>query len=97
MDKEQSNDTITNAQKSAFAIANKLAELLGKQGINKTQLRKYIKQKYEVESKNDMTELQWTELSAVPSPKSVYTSGQCYLYPVPQHRFWDLSLHSICF
>ena len=61
---EHANDSITNAQKAAFAIANKLSEPLEKKGIDKTALWDYIKQKYEVESRNDMTELQWTELSA---------------------------------
>ena len=58
------NGTISNAQKAAFAIANKLAAPLQKQGIDKTALWDYIKRKYEVDSRNDMSELQWTELSA---------------------------------
>ena len=57
-------DTISNAQKAAFAIANKLAAPLEKQGIDKTALWDYIKRKYEVASRNDMSELQWTQLSA---------------------------------
>ena len=61
---EQSNDTITNAQKAAFAIANKLSEPLEKKGIDKTALWDYIKQKYKVESRNNMTEMQWTQLAA---------------------------------
>ena len=61
---DQSNDTITNAQKAAFAIANKLSEPLAKHGIDKAALWDYIKQKYGVESRNDMTEMQWTQLAA---------------------------------
>ena len=61
---DQSNDTITNAQKAAFAIANKLSEPLEKNGIDKTALWDYIKQKYGVESRNNMTEMQWTQLAA---------------------------------
>ena len=61
---EPSNDTITNAQKAAFAIANKLSEPLAKHGIDKTTLWDYIKQKYDVESRNEMTEMQWTQLAA---------------------------------
>ena len=59
-----SNDTITNAQKAAFAIANKLEEPLQKNEIDKTALWHYIKQKYNVESRNNMTEMQWTQLAA---------------------------------
>lgn len=58
------NGAISTAQKAAFAIANKLAAPLQKQGIDKTGLWDYIKRKYHVESRNDMSELQWTELSA---------------------------------
>lgn len=61
---EQSNGTISTAQKAAFAIANKLAEPLEKAGVDKTKFWEYVKQKFEVETRNDMTELQWTELSA---------------------------------
>ncbi len=61
---QKANDNITNAQKAAFAIANKLAEPLKKKGIEKEGLWTYIKRKYNVESRNDMTEQQWTQLSA---------------------------------
>ena len=62
---EQSHkDTISNAQKAAFAIANKLSPPLQKQGIDKTALWDYIKRKYEVASRNEMSELQWTQLAA---------------------------------
>lgn len=61
---EPSNDTIPNAQKAAFAIANQLSEPLAKNGIDKTALWDYIKQKYDVKSRNDMTEMQWTQLAA---------------------------------
>ena len=61
---DQSNNTIPNAQKAAFAIANKLSEPLAKHGIDKTALWDYIKQKYDVKSRNDMTEMQWTQLAA---------------------------------
>lgn len=62
---EQSNhDTISNAQKAAFAIANKLTPALEKADVSKEMLWEYVKHKYEVDSRNDMTELQWTELAA---------------------------------
>ena len=59
----QSGDNITNAQKAAFAIANNLSEPLEKKGI-KADLWNYIKRKYSVESRNDMSEQQWTQLAA---------------------------------
>jgi hypothetical protein len=59
----QSGDNITNAQKAAFAIANNLSEPLEKKGI-KANLWDYIKRKYSVESRNDMSEQQWTQLAA---------------------------------
>ena len=62
---EHSNDgNISNAQKASFAIANKLAEPLEKAGISKEMLWAYVKSKFEVEKRNDMSELQWTQLSA---------------------------------
>ncbi len=60
----QSGGNIANAQKAAFAIANNLAEPLEKKGISKENLWDYIKRKYSVESRNDMSEMQWTQLSA---------------------------------
>ena len=55
---------IANAQKAAFAIANNLEGPLEKKGIGKADLWNYIKRKYSVESRNDMSEMQWTQLSA---------------------------------
>lgn len=59
-----SGGNIVQAQKAAFAIANNLAEPLEKKGITKEDLWNYIKRKYSVESRNDMSEIQWTQLSA---------------------------------
>jgi len=53
---------MSNAQKAAFA--NKLAESLDKNRVTKTALLDYIKHKYEVESRNEITEQQWTQLAA---------------------------------
>ncbi len=61
---QQSNDNITNAQKAAFAMAEKLSEQLEKQNISKGDFWNYVKRRYSVESRNDMTEQQWTQLSA---------------------------------
>ena len=55
---------ITNAQKASFAIANKLADRLGEAGVSKEVLWDYIRSKFNVEKRNDMTEMQWTQLSA---------------------------------
>lgn len=60
----QAAGNIAQAQKAAFAIANNLAEPLEKKGITKADLWDYIKRKYSVESRNDMSEMQWTQLSA---------------------------------
>ncbi len=61
---QQGGGNIVQAQKAAFAIANNLAEPLEKKGITKEDLWNYIKRKYSVESRNDMSEMQWTQLSA---------------------------------
>ncbi len=57
-------DKISSAQKAAFALANQLSARLEKQGITQSDFWSYVKQRYGVESRNDMTELQWTQLSA---------------------------------
>lgn len=60
----QGGGNIANAQKAAFAIANQLADPLEKKGITKADLWNYIKRRYSVESRNDMSEMQWTQLAA---------------------------------
>jgi len=60
----QTGGNIANAQKAAFAIASNLAGPLEKKGVTKAELWNYIKRRYSVESRNDMTEMQWTQLSA---------------------------------
>ena len=60
----QSGGNIAQAQKAAFAIANNLESPLEEKGITKADLWNYIKRKYSVESRNDMSEVQWTQLSA---------------------------------
>lgn len=62
--KLQSGDNISNAQKATFAIANQLSEQLEKAGVSKADLWNYMKCKCSVESKNDISEQQWTQLSA---------------------------------
>ena len=70
----QTGGNIAQAQKAAFAIANNLAEPLEKKGVTKAALWDYIKRKYSVESRNDMSEMQWTQLSA--ELKAAETSPQ---------------------
>lgn len=61
---EQSAGNITNAQKATFAIAKNLSGALEKASITKEDLWIYMKRKCSVETRNDITERQWTELSA---------------------------------
>ena len=59
-----STSKISNAQKAAFSIATKLEGKLEEQNITKSDFWNYVKRRYAVESRNDMTEMQWTQLSA---------------------------------
>ena len=59
-----STGQISNAQKAAFSMATKLEGKLEEQSITKSDFWNYVKRRYAVESRNDMTELQWTQLSA---------------------------------
>lgn len=61
---EQAAGNITNAQKATFAIATKLSASLEKASISKEDLWLYMKRKCSVESRNDISERQWTEISA---------------------------------
>ena len=61
---EQNVGNITNAQKATFAIATKLSGALEKASISKEDLWLYMKRKCSVESRNDISERQWTEISA---------------------------------
>lgn len=61
---QQGPSNIATAQKAAFAIANKLEGPLKAKGVSKADLWDYIKRRYNVESRNDMREQQWTELAA---------------------------------
>ena len=56
--------TISNAQKAAFSMATKLEGKLGEQNVTKADFWNYVKRRYAVDSRNDMTEMQWTQLSA---------------------------------
>ncbi len=57
-------DKISGAQKAAFALSAKLEGRLEKRGIARSDFWSYVRRRYAVESRNDMTEQQWTQLSA---------------------------------
>ena len=68
---------ITNAQKSAFAQANCLKKALLRVGITQDDLWNRIKKRFNVESRNDITEAEWTllaaELNAAESDRAIFT------------------------
>jgi hypothetical protein len=68
---------ITNAQKSAFAQANRLKKALLRVGITQDDLWSSIKKRFNVESRNDITEAEWTllaaELNAAESDRAIFT------------------------
>ena len=57
-------DKISNAQKAAFATYHRLRPKLEKEGISQEDFWGYVKKRYGVESRNDMTERQWVKLAA---------------------------------
>ena len=61
---ESGHSPVENARKAAFAIAGKLEARFEEQGITKFDFWDYVKRRYVVESRKDMTESQWTQLSA---------------------------------
>ncbi len=74
---ESPKHTITNAQKSAFAQANRLNNALLRAGITQNDLWNSIKQRFNVESRNDITEAEWTilaaELQAAEGSRPIFT------------------------
>ncbi len=82
-DKEDDEETepkqhkITNAQKSAFAQANRLNKRLLKAGITQDDFWAAIKKRFKVESRNDITEATWTllaaELSAADKDRNLFS------------------------
>ena len=60
----RSDGNIAQAQKATFAIAANLSDPLEEKGITKADLWNYMKRKCGVESRNDINEMQWTQLSA---------------------------------
>ena len=60
----QGGGNIAQAQKATFAIAANLSDSLEEKGVTKADLWNYMKRKCGVESRNDINEMQWTQLSA---------------------------------
>ena len=60
----QGGGNIAQAQKATFAIAANLSDALEEKGVTKADLWNYMKRKCGVESRNDISEMQWTQLSA---------------------------------
>ena len=61
----QGGGNIAQAQKATFAIARRISRtLLRKKVSRKRNLWNYMKRKCGVESRNDISEMQWTQLSA---------------------------------
>ena len=60
----QGGGNIAQAQKATFAIAANLSDSLEEKGVTKADLWNYMKRKCGVESRNDISEMQWTQLSA---------------------------------
>ena len=58
------NDNVTNAQKAAFSLASKLKTRFDQNTISQNDFWNYVKRRYGVETRNDMTEMHWTQLSA---------------------------------
>ena len=56
-------DKSESAQASVFTMANRLRERLEQQGVSQTDFWGYVKRRYNVTSRDDMTESQWTQLS----------------------------------
>jgi len=57
------SDRTDSAQKNVFALASRLRERLEQQEISQTDFWGYVKRRYNVTSRDDMTENQWTQLS----------------------------------
>lgn len=56
-------DKVDRAQRTAFTVASRLKERLEQQSISQTDFWGYVKRRYNVASRNDMTESQWTQLA----------------------------------
>lgn len=60
----EKTEEITNQQKAAFSLAQRLREPLEKRGITQNDLWNYVRRRFHVESRNEMLEEHWTQLAA---------------------------------
>ena len=69
-------EQLGSAQKAAFALATKLKDKLEQQGISQENFWSYVKTRFGVESRNQMSEVDWTtlaaELTAASSKKELF-------------------------
>ncbi|MAT75939.1 hypothetical protein CMK14_12430 [Candidatus Poribacteria bacterium] len=57
-------EKLGNAQKATFALASKLKDKMEQQNIDQASFWQYVRARYAVESRNEMSEMQWTQLAA---------------------------------
>ena len=86
------SDTISNAQKAAFTAANNMQERLEQQGITQPDFWNYVRRRYGVESRNEMSELQWTQLSA--ELKAAESSPKLFEQMIERMRQTDAAVAS---
>jgi hypothetical protein len=91
-DSTPQQDKISGAQKAAFALSAKLEGQFEKQGIARSDFWSYVRRRYAVESRNDMTEQQWTQLSA--ELKAAETSGKIFDQLVTRIRQLDAAIEA---
>ena len=69
-------EQLGSAQKAAFALATKLKDKLEQQSISQENFWSYVKTRFGVESRNQMSEVDWTtlaaELTAASSKKELF-------------------------
>jgi len=61
---DSNDDQLGNAQKAAFALATKLKDKLEQTNISQADFWSYVKTRFGVESRNQMSEVDWTTLAA---------------------------------
>ena len=61
---KKSGGAISNQQKAAFASANKLRKPLEQAGVTQEDFWNYVRRRFHVETRNDMSEDHWATLSA---------------------------------
>lgn len=61
---EEQAEKVTNHQKAAFAIAQRLREALQRHDISQQDFWNYVRRRFNVQSRNEMREEQWAMLAA---------------------------------